>query len=126
MDPIAPGLLTALASGTAGQQIWFALRNLVARRPGPEAAPDGEGGLVALDATPDSVDRGRELAGTLAGWARQDLVIARALEAWRREAGALPVLRIGTGEVRNEISGGTFQGAVVQGRGVNGSLNFGC
>ncbi|MFI9237073.1 hypothetical protein [Streptomyces sp. NPDC053079] len=128
MDPIAPELLMALASGTAGaagQQIWFALRNLVARRPDPEAAPDGAGELVALDETPDSVDRARELAGTLAERAGQDPAFARALETWRREAEVLPGLRTGTGEVGNEISGGTFQGAVVQARDINGPLSFG-
>ncbi|GKQ35856.1 hypothetical protein [Streptomyces sp. A012304] len=128
MDPIAPELLMALASGTAGaagQQIWFALRDLVGRRPDPEGAPDGEGELVALDEAADSMDRARELAGTLAERARQDPAFARALETWRREAEALPELRTGTGEVRNEISGGTFQGAVVQARDINGPLHFG-
>ncbi|MEU1820292.1 hypothetical protein ABZ543_34710 [Streptomyces roseifaciens] len=128
MDPIAPELLMALASGTAGaagRQIWLALRNLIGRRSDPVGGPDGEGELVALDETPGSVDRARELAQALAERARQDPAFACALEIWRREAKALPELRTGTGEVRNEISGGTFQGAVVQARDINGPLSFG-
>ncbi|MEV5239566.1 hypothetical protein AB0K89_10705 [Streptomyces cinnamoneus] len=92
---------------------------------GTEAAPDGTGELLVLDEKPDSVDRARELAGTLAGLARQDPAFARALETWRREVEALPELRPGTGEVRNGISGGIFQGAVVQARDIKGPLSYG-
>ncbi|MCA6091012.1 hypothetical protein LE181_02335 [Streptomyces sp. SCA3-4] len=128
MDPIAPELVVAPGYGTAGaagQQIWFALRNLVGRRPDPEGTPDGEGEPVALDEAAHSVDRAWEPAEALAERGRQDPVFARALETWRRGAEALPELRTGTGEVRDEISGGTFQGATVQARDINGPLNPG-
>ncbi|WP_105973053.1 hypothetical protein [Streptomyces geranii] len=127
MDPIAPELLMALAGGTAGaagQQIWASLRDLVRRR-SPVGEPRGEGELTSLGEAADSPTRARELAEVLALRARQDPAFAQALDTWRREAEALDGTRTGSGDVRNEISGGTVQGPVVQARDINGPLHFG-
>ncbi len=61
----------------------------------------------------------------LAERARQDPAFARALETWRHRAEAWDQARTGAGDVHNEISGGTFQGPVVQARDINGPLTFG-
>ncbi|MEU6770570.1 hypothetical protein [Streptomyces sp. NPDC046759] len=126
MDVIAPELLMALASGTAGaagEQIWTSLRDLVRRRqPGREPSDQRE--LTALAEAPDSAERAAELAGVLARRARQDPAFAQALAVWRREAEALETTRTGTGDVHNTISGGT-QSTVVQARDVHGSINLG-
>ncbi|MEV0636483.1 hypothetical protein AB0I77_16250 [Streptomyces sp. NPDC050619] len=126
MDPIAPELLMALASGTAGaagQQVWTSLRDLVRRRPS-DAEPYAEGELTALAQEADSAQRATELAEALALRARQDPAFAEALAAWRREAEALEGTRTGAGDVRNVISGGT-QNTVIQARDVHGSINLG-
>ena len=126
MVPIAPELLMALASGTAGaagEQIWTSLRNLVRRRPS-DGEPYDEGELTALAAAPDSSERAAELAEALALRARQDPAFAEALAAWRREAEALEGTRTGAGDVRNVVSGGT-QNTVIQTRDVHGSINLG-
>ncbi|MFF4750509.1 hypothetical protein ACJ6WF_31070 [Streptomyces sp. MMS24-I2-30] len=123
--PIAPELLMALASGTAGaagEQIWTSLRNLVRRR--PDQAPYDEGELTALAEAPDSTERATELAEALALRARQDPAFAEALAVWRREAEALEGTRTGAGDVRNVVSGGT-QSTVIQTRDVHGSINLG-
>ncbi|WP_405536067.1 hypothetical protein OG787_21375 [Streptomyces sp. NBC_00075] len=127
MSPIAPELLMALAGGTAGaagQQIWASLRDLVRRRP-TDGEPRGEGELTSLADAADSPTRARELADVLALRARQDPDFARALDTWRREAEALEGASTGAGDVRNEVSGGTIQGPVVQARDINGPLHFG-
>ncbi|MBT2675276.1 hypothetical protein J7E95_31640 [Streptomyces sp. ISL-14] len=127
MDQIAPELLMALAGGTAGaagQQIWASLRELVRRRPSGQAS-SGEGELTALDAAADDGERARELAEVLARRAGQDPAFAQALETWRHRAEAWDDGLTGTGDVHNEISGGTFQGPVVQARDINGPLTFG-
>ncbi|MFI6009741.1 hypothetical protein ACIBAG_13110 [Streptomyces sp. NPDC051243] len=127
MDQIAPELLMALAAGTAGaagQQIWTSLRDLVRRRPSGQG-PSGADELTALAAAADDAARARELAGVLAERARQDPAFAQALETWRGRAEAWDAERTGAGDVHNEISGGTFQGPVVQARDINGPLTFG-
>ncbi|MFB7500531.1 hypothetical protein ACFC09_38630 [Streptomyces sp. NPDC056161] len=124
--PIAPELLMALASGTAGaagEQIWTSLRNLVRRRLSDQA-PYDEGELTALAEAPDSTERATELAEALALRARQDPAFAEALAVWRREAEALEGTRTGAGDVRNVVSGGT-QSTVIQTRDVHGSINLG-
>lgn len=127
MDQIAPELLMALAGGTAGaagQQVWASLRDLVRRRPAGQG-PSGEDELTGLDTASDDAERARELAGVLAERARQDPAFAQALESWRRRAEEWHDARTGAGDVRNEISGGTFQGPVVMARDINGPLTFG-
>ncbi|WEO94264.1 hypothetical protein A6P39_009680 [Streptomyces sp. FXJ1.172] len=126
MDQIAPELLMALASGTAGaagEQIWTSLRDLVTRRrPGGE--PGAQSELTALAEAPGDAQRAAELAGVLAHRARQDPAFAEALAAWRQAAEALEGARTGSGEVRNVVSGGT-QNTVIQARDVHGSINLG-
>lgn len=127
MDQIAPELLMAVAGGTAGaagQQIWASLRDLVRRRPSGRTQ-GGEAELTALGTATDDAERARELAEVLAQRARQDPDFARALETWRHRAEAWDQARTGAGDVHNEISGGTFQGPVVQARDINGPLTFG-
>ncbi|WP_405536064.1 hypothetical protein OG787_21360 [Streptomyces sp. NBC_00075] len=127
MDPIAPELLMALAGGTAGaagQQIWASSRDLVRRRP-PAGEPRGEGELVSLGEASDSPTRARQLADVLALRVQQDPACAQALDTWRREAEALDGTPTGVGDIHNEISGGTFQGPVIQARDINGPLHFG-
>ncbi|MFI0738907.1 hypothetical protein ACH4PU_12605 [Streptomyces sp. NPDC021100] len=120
MEQIAPELLMALASGTAGaagNQAWQTLRNLVVRwRPGGE--PE-EGELTALADAPDDAERAAELAEALALRARQDPAFAQALADWRRRAEALEPSRTGSGNVSNTISNSTVTTAV-QSRDVNG------
>lgn len=127
VDQIAPDLLMALAGGTAGaagQQIWASLRDLVRRRPSGQG-PSGEEELTGLDTAADDAERAGELAAVLEERARQDPAFAQALATWRRRAQAWDDARTGAGDVRNEISGGTFQGPVVQARDINGPMTFG-
>ncbi|WP_052869421.1 hypothetical protein [Streptomyces niger] len=126
MEPIAPALLMALAGGTAGaagQQLWYSLRDLIRRRP-TGSEPHGEDELTALDETSEDTQRAQELSQTLALRAQQDPAFAQALQAWRRQAEALPAIRTGSGDVHNQIPG-TVYGTVVQARDINGPLNFG-
>ncbi|MFI2720481.1 hypothetical protein ACH5AI_29775 [Streptomyces collinus] len=104
MEPITAGLLVALASGTAGaagEQIWASLRELVTRR--------GSGAGAEEPAVPAEPPRTEERAGQLAALlnerAGQDPDFAAALEIWRRRADAR--VASPTGDVHNEISGGT-------------------
>ncbi|MFG2500956.1 hypothetical protein ACGFSB_22430 [Streptomyces sp. NPDC048441] len=126
MEPIAPELLMALAGGTAGaagQQIWTTLRGLVLRR--TDAEPSGEGELRALAAAVGSEERAaraERLVQVLAERARQDPVFADALREWRQNA--IDVVRTGSGDVHNEISGGR-QGTVIQARDIHGDINLG-
>ncbi|WKX72179.1 hypothetical protein [Streptomyces sp. XD-27] len=126
MEPIAPELLMALASGTAGaagQQIWTSLRDLVRRR--TDAEPGGEGELTALAAAVGSVERvarAERLAQVLAEWARQDSAFADALRAWRQDA--VDAMRTGPGDVHNEVSGGR-QETVILARDIHGDINLG-
>lgn len=127
MDQIAPELLMALAGGTAGaagQQIWTSLRDLVRRRPQNED-PVGDGELAALAQASDDEWRARQLSEVLALRARQDPAFAQALAAWRQEAEALAPTGVGSGDVHNEISGGTVHGNVVLARDIHGSIHFG-
>lgn len=123
---IAPELLMALASGTAGaagQQIWESLRSLVRRRPAGEA-PSGKGELAALDEAADDVERARELANVLALRAAQDPAFAQALESWRGAAEACERTSTGPGDTSSKITGGDFKGPVIMGRDFNGPMNF--
>ncbi|MFI2207210.1 hypothetical protein ACH47Z_42390 [Streptomyces sp. NPDC020192] len=125
MEPIAPELLMALASGTAGaagQQIWTSLRDLVRRR--TDAEPSGEGELTALAAAVGSAERtarAEQLAQALAERARQDPAFADALRIWRQDA--LDAVRTGSGDVHNEISGGRQQ-TVILARDIHGDINL--
>lgn len=127
MDPIAPELLMALAGGTAGaagQQIWTSLRELVTRRRSG-GAPQGEGELMALAQAADSDERAIELAEVLRLRAEDDSGFARAIQSLLTDSEKLHFTSTGSGDVRNEISGGTVHGNVVQARDVHGSIHFG-
>ncbi|MFD8403186.1 hypothetical protein [Streptomyces anulatus] len=127
VDPISEGLLMAMAggaAGSAGQQIWHALRGLVGRRePAAGGAPPQssvEGELTLLEQRPDDIERARSLAVALRGRAEQDPAFATALarllvegERAHRTPGAASF----------EISGGT-QHSVVQAQNVHGDITF--
>ncbi|GAP48612.1 hypothetical protein [Streptomyces azureus] len=112
MEPITAGLLVALASGTAGaagEQIWASLRDLVTRR-GSRSGEDEPAGP------------GRAPAHRGAGRAARRAAQRTRPETWRRRADAEVASR--SGDVHNEISGGT-RGTVIQGRDIHGGITFG-
>ncbi|WP_338783219.1 hypothetical protein [Streptomyces sp. DG1A-41] len=71
---------------------------------------------------PRTEERAGQLAALFDERARQDPDFAAALEIWRRRADAEAASR--SGDVHNEISGGT-QGTVIQGRDIHGNITFG-
>ncbi|KUN77925.1 hypothetical protein AQJ66_32445 [Streptomyces bungoensis] len=113
MDPMAPELLTALASGTAGaagQQLWASLRALV-HRPSP-VEPTGTLELDALAAAADTAEgtaRAADLTRALAERARQDPAFADALGTWQRTPAFATVRTTGSSDVHNTVSGGRQQ-----------------
>ncbi|MFH9262657.1 MULTISPECIES: hypothetical protein [unclassified Streptomyces] len=127
MEPISEGLLMALAggaAGSAGQQVWHALRDLVARREAttgvepPRSSIEGE--LTLLEQRPHDTERARSLAGALSERAERDPAFAAALAGLREQgerAHGTP------GAARFEISGGT-QHSVVQAQNVHGDITF--
>ncbi|MGW6517927.1 hypothetical protein [Streptomyces sp. NPDC054962] len=145
MEPISVALLAALAGGAggeAGRQAWATLSELV-RRPfrrdgsgdgnsdgdgdgnrdgdgntGAPAAGSAEPELVRLAAHPDDAVLARALSTALAVRAAADAEFRAGLVRWHRLAGSLH-----TGDVHNEISGGTFNSPVLQGRDFSG-LSF--
>lgn len=121
MEPITAGLLVALASGAAGaagEQLWTSLRDLATRR----GSHPGESELEVSAEPPPTEERAGQLAALLNERARQDLDFAAALEVWRRRVNAEVATR--SGDVTNEISGGT-QGTVIQGRDFHGGITLG-
>ncbi|MFJ9420272.1 hypothetical protein ACIRPT_39895 [Streptomyces sp. NPDC101227] len=124
MDPISAGLLAALAGGVGGElgrQVWAGLGALV-RRPFqrvegggqlPAMSP-GETELARLEEQPDDPMRAQALSAALTMRAAADTDFRVQLQQWLAQATAL-VHNVG-GETRNEISGGTFHGPVLQGR----------
>ncbi|WRZ91239.1 hypothetical protein OHB54_20475 [Streptomyces sp. NBC_01007] len=129
MDPISAGLLTALASGAGGElgrQVWAGLGALV-RRPfqrdedGQQlpATRPGEAELAQLEERPDDPTRAQALSAALAMRAAADRDFHAGLQQWLTQATAL--VHSGDGETRNEISGGTFHGPVLQGRDFSGA-----
>ncbi|MEU8627217.1 hypothetical protein [Streptomyces sp. NPDC048669] len=125
MDPITAAALTALAGtvgGEAGRQTWQGLTALV-RRPfrrgaEPDAEPDGspvissgELELADLENSPADPVRAQALATALGVRAALDAEFRALLEEWWQQA------QSGSGsEVRNNISGGTQNAPVLQGR----------
>ncbi|MER6470377.1 hypothetical protein [Streptomyces collinus] len=130
MDPISAGLLAALAGGVGGElgrQVWAGLGVLV-RRPFqrdddggqlPAAACLGEAELVRLEEQPADLARAQALSSALAVRAAVDMDFHARLQQWLTQATALVHSR--NGETRNEISGGTFHGPVLQGRDFSGA-----
>ncbi|MFI5683707.1 hypothetical protein [Streptomyces sp. NPDC051636] len=131
MDPVSVTLLAALASGAAGEagrQAWTGLGALV-RRPfrrgdGTDRLPavsSGEAELAALQHDPADPVRAQALSTALAVRAALDAEFQAGLQQWHEQA---KLVRTGDGETRNEISGGTFNSPVLQGRDFNG-VSFG-
>ncbi|MFD8696419.1 hypothetical protein [Kitasatospora purpeofusca] len=109
MEPIAVGLLAALAGGDGGEvgrHAWEGLGALV-RRPNGDGA--GEAELVALERAPGDVARAHALSTALAVRAALEPEFRAELVHWQEQARSF---RTGEGSVRNEISGGTFHGTV--------------
>ncbi|WP_415949069.1 hypothetical protein [Streptomyces sp. KLOTTS4A1] len=126
MESVTAELLMALAGGSAGaagHQAWEGLRALVRRRSSArdEQPQSAEGELMAFEGAPEDADRARELVVALRLRARQDPEFAEELAAWGTTA---PRVRTGSGDVHNEISGGT-QETVIQARDINGTIDFG-
>ncbi|WP_405765392.1 hypothetical protein OHU34_07030 [Streptomyces sp. NBC_00080] len=139
MEPISVALLAALAGGAggeAGRQAWETLSELV-RRPfrrdgsgdgnsdgdndgntGAPAAGSAEPELVRLAAHPHDAALARALSTALAVRAAGDAEFRAGLVRWHQLAGSSH-----NGDVHNEISGGTFNGPVLQGRDFSG-LSF--
>ncbi|WP_461034278.1 hypothetical protein [Streptomyces mayteni] len=129
MEPISTALLAALAAGAggeAGRQTWEGLLALV-RRPfrrgavddgdGPPSVSSGEAELRRLALAPSDPERAQTLSTALAVRAALDADFRGHLASWGQEA---RLVRTGDGEVRNEISGGTVHGPVLQGRDFSG------
>ncbi|MFE1774251.1 hypothetical protein [Streptomyces sp. NPDC059008] len=124
MDPISTGLLEALAGGVGGElgrQMWARLGVLV-RRPFQRdkdggqlpATPPGEAELAQLEERPTDPMRAQALGAALAMRAAADVDFDARLQQWLTQATA--VVHSVDGATRNEISGGTFHGPVLQGR----------
>ncbi|MEV5972304.1 hypothetical protein [Streptomyces sp. NPDC051921] len=128
MDPIAVGLLAALAGGAGGElgrQAWAGLGALVRRPfgrgdradpPEPVVSP-GVAELDLLAQDPDDPERAQALSTALAVRAAVDPEFGAGLETWHRQAHRV---RSGEGDVHNHISGGSLYGPVLQGRDFSG------
>ncbi|MFD6344720.1 hypothetical protein ACFWF9_08335 [Streptomyces roseolus] len=128
MDPIAVGLLAALAGGAGGElgrQAWAGLGALV-RRPfrradsgnSPEpVAGSGVSELELLTQDPADLRRAQELSTALAARAALDPEFSTDLETWHRQVQSVRAEDRG---VSNHISGGSLHGPVLQGRDFSG------
>ena len=125
MDPITIGaVLLAIVSGAGSQlgtQLWEGVVSLV-RRPFRRKAADGdaaavvasgEAELAALQKAPGDRHKAVALAEVLLARSGADEEFHHALEGWWQQA---EPIRVSIGNVTNEISGGTQQGPVLQGR----------
>ncbi|MFD4955252.1 hypothetical protein [Streptomyces sp. NPDC058451] len=130
MDPVSVTLLAALAGGAAGEigkQAWTSLGELVRRpfrsRDEPDSLTTVSSGLtelVGLQQDPADLVRAQALSTALADRAALDPAFGAGLRQWHEQA---RLVRTGDGEIHNEISGGTFNGPVLQGRDFSG-LSF--
>ncbi|MEU6573571.1 hypothetical protein [Streptomyces sp. NPDC046805] len=117
-------LLAALAGGAggeAGREAWAALSSLI-RRPfrrggnaGAPTASSGEAELVRLAESPDDTARAHALSTALAVRAALDTEFQAGLRRWSELAESLD-----SGDIHNEITGGSFTGPVLQGRDFSG------
>lgn len=120
MEPVSAAFLAALAGGAgadAGRQAWAGLRALVRRplrRGDDSAGPDpDETALDRLRRDPHDAALAQALSAALALRAAADADFLAALRQWHEQARA----DVADGDgVRNEITGGTFSGPVLQGR----------
>jgi hypothetical protein len=132
MDPVTIGAVLAAivggAGGALGTQLWSGVSALVRRpfrraytvRDATAALPSGSAELVALEQAPGDEQRAIALAEVLVARADADSEFGEALQAWWEQASQLSL----GGDVTNRISGGTFNGPVLQGRDFPG-LTFG-
>lgn len=124
LEPISVALLAALAGGAggeAGREAWAELSSLI-RRPfrrgrngSATNASSGEAELLRLTESPDDARRAHALSTALAVRAAVDAEFHAGLRRWS-EMIESPVSR----HVRNEITGGSFTGPVLQGRDFSG------
>ncbi|CAL9425918.1 hypothetical protein SUDANB1_01944 [Streptomyces sp. enrichment culture] len=115
MEPISLAVLAAVASGAGGQvgkSLWDQLTSLV-RRPTREQSA-GAAELESLQVRPTDRERAEQLRTVLEERANQDPEFRRALEAWA--SGAAQHADTLFGDVRNEMSGGTVNGYLLQGK----------
>jgi len=135
MDPVTIGaLLLAIVSGVGtqlGTQLWEGVISLV-RRPfrykatGGDAAvvvPSGQAELTALQQAPADRHKAVALAEALLARSGADDEFRQALESWWLRAEPIRA-SLSSGSVTNEISGGTQQGPVLQGRDFS-NISFG-
>jgi hypothetical protein len=131
MDPVTIGAVLAAVAGGAGgalgAQVWAGVGVLVRRpfrrdRPAPDAGAAVSSGEVELAALQEDPAGGRAvaLAEVLVARAAADFGFGEALAGWW---GLASQVQVG-GDVTNTISGGTFQGPVLQGRDFT-NLSFG-
>jgi hypothetical protein len=125
MDPVTIGaVLLAIAGGAGSQlggQLWGSVVSLVRRPfrredPGGDAVAavvSGEAELAALQQTPDDQRKAEALAAVLLARSGVDEEFRLALGSWWQRA---EPVRLNNGDVTNEISGGTQNGPVLQGR----------
>jgi hypothetical protein len=124
MDPISVMLLAALAGGAGGEmgrQAWAGLTALVRRpfrRSQDIAVSSGEVELARLERAPADPVRGQTLSTALAERAAVDAEFRSGLEQWHEQA---RLVRTGDGDAHNQISGGTFNALVQQGRDFSGT-----
>ncbi|MFJ6797656.1 hypothetical protein [Streptomyces sp. NPDC091268] len=131
MDPITAAALAALAGAVgseAGRQTWQGLAALV-RRPfrrlasqdaeqdGPSGISSGEAEVAALEDDPADAASAQALATALGVRAALDGEFRTLLEEWWQHARTYS-----GGSVHNEISGGTFNAPVLQGRDFSGPV----
>jgi hypothetical protein len=126
MDPISVGLLAAVASGAGGEmgkQAWAKLSALVHKpfQKG-DTFSSGEAELALLGQTPNDVARAQALSTALAVRAALDGEFGAELDTWRT-ADAMPLLeKPRVRDVYNKITGGTFEGMVIQAGNIEGGL----
>jgi hypothetical protein len=133
MDPVTLGaVLVALATGVGGAlggQLWTGLGSLI-RGPLHQKAAVGDAAavvsgqteLAVLQQSPGDQRTAVALAEALLARAGADAGFANELEQWWAQA---EPVRVALGNVTNTISGGTFNGPVLQGRDFTGPLTFG-
>ena len=126
MDPVSVGLLLSVAGGVGGAvgtQAWQGLVALV-KRPFAHSselevtAASGLDELDALQREPGDREAAARLASVLRARAEVDGGFRTAMQAWLAQAHA--AFPASTGDVHNEISGGTQHGPVLQGRDFSG------